>query len=1421
MKVASDFEGILVDQRRSNDGKLTTLAHIGEARVPFKRANDKKIYVLRATDKLGRWVSRTDLLGSSERALSIGESLGFSEPLTPDRIPYGLGYEMACKIQKKADLRKGSACTVKSKEQTCTRCGLEWVCKRTPLEKHDLCNSCAQQSSSAANQSSSSSSWSRSSSFPKPEKTKKPVKFSKSTQKVEKKRKTKKKSKSYDIARSSDEDTEEFDDSEDNEFTAQARYNARKQKELVHQSQFDHNLDWGDPEVEVGVPTSGFEDQDLLVHQPTLVETDASIRGTGVHCRVGGLPEETLAYAFGTTETPARFSIKTGSQASSDIRNIADASSSSSVSLFDNVNPLSARQRAALPVPHFADEETTHYRDIVNPANEVPWSRMGNADVEYRGPYPFGCAHRRLYSEVRRARKPRNYLPGRSAVSIASTMCKGSSGAPATVYNRGVDSDTDVPALMFDSSDSDSDATPALVSDSGSDLSSDHDLPEVSVYNPLDSSEDEDQNGPSMSGLTTSSASRLPNTGMTKKPTSSSRLPKRTHTRGDSSQPESEVSSSCDTEGQPLLLSGSGSSDDDVSPDDVSPYAIARAKRRDPEPTETVPLTDEDRAMLDQQARVAELNRVAQSRAARGIKPRHRVDALTQLPCKPRVKLTRAAKKELKAQKALKDQQDKQFLDHQFEALTPEAKADYLATAAYNAEFDRQRVDRAYLTWKVTQSVQFFTKQGCDDKELTLHLERRIDALCLEAFKFGDNKMSESDAVTWGDGFLFPPDAVQADEKALSDVNYDFDQLVKDRLQKISAVRMSVESVNKICTPGNPDRELLVELAADGMDLCLPDDYEPNNPLPDGQGPCDSLSSSYKITYNAVDKMIYDNFYAKGLAIVLSADTAVEHVKNFSTAVARWAPKAQKVQGRPIHDATAKAKGQKSVLNSKESAEACKLKYGTIINPTLQSVVCMIFEFWEREKKANPNARWEDLELWKMDLAGAFTLLSFQAALVRNVALALWGHLIVFFLCGVFGWTGTPGCFQVINRTLMYEAAKLLRGLAQMFCDDVMGVSFSKDVDHDQAVMSDMIIALFCDEDAVAQHKTERGRKLVILGFNVDLDTLVASIDNKNLYNAIYSFMEIREHEIVAFKQMERLASLASRYGTINVHMNPMVRILYREMKGKHRGRQWRLSNNAKVAVWFFRAMLIATNVCDTEFCRPLWSMRNLKSWLYIAEFDACLTGIGCVWYILTPHGKEIAVGAASWDISSMGFEEAAYQNTCEFMGAIMCLVGLIRYEVASKPFLLRGDSKSALSWADRRRYRGDLATPAGFVFNYIWVTWQVLLSKCVHLPGVDNNACDDLSRELCGKHMDEFRKAGALDAQKDPANRRYSANMTEVGDRSECVELETFMGLCNPNQTWETEEQFSEFWGKMVGWCELVLGEAPPPWSPHPEDHA
>ena len=1308
----SDYEGILRDKRRCSDG-FTEDAHLNEARIVFKGRSDSKPSVLRATNSVGGWVGRDDLLGSSKRAELIGKALGFSVVLTRGNIPYGESFEDVCDEFVAADSPGEHPSVLGTytsnprwgtiEEDLLDQMGEPMTETQDELDMMDQMPGTATQSSTV--------------------------------------------------------DVGAFG------VVSSAATHVRTVGRKILDTTARKGVSWA-------------SDQGNL--------SSHSVRRSSTNMEVDALSRRSSGYM----EFDASL---TGSTAY-----YTSAGSSISLPLFDNINPLSSAERAALPVATF-ETERVRYRDIIDPDDEIEYVRGG---TEYRGPFPRHDHRRRVYSEVKGAKKPKDYLSGRTPVAIASIMCKGNKGAAVPIYRQAdvdsSDSDGLMPELGLLSDDSDdslnSEDVPDLVLDSGSDLSSDEQQPAQYEYISVTSGSESGSDDPDPSA----GASLL--------------VPTVSHVHRKKHKKPWGAPSRSSSGGVPEESKGMSVVDE----------AAEYADEGDDDSEEIDPVTtrlEVDRA--DRRARLAEKAKEFKDSTGMRVRPRKRVNVVTGLPCPPRVKRTSAEKRQVKVDREERRTADTQSRIDYYDTLPEDERRENLEREVYALDFEGQKNRRAWLTWKVTQSVQNFTKQGVSDKELDLSLEQRIDNLCLKAFEKGDNKMCETDAVVYGDNFVFPPAMVEADERAFAEAGNSLEELVAHRQAAIASRRMSLKSVDLVCTEGNPDRQLLEEIAEWGMDLMLPEDYQPNNPLPDGQTPCEKLSKSYTITRTAVDKMIYNNFYEKGLAIVLTEKTAVQHITSFSTAVARWATKAGKPQGRNIHDATAKAKGQTHVLNSKYSQAACKEKYGTIFNPTLESVVCMVFEFWEREKKINPKARWEDIELWKMDLAGAFTLLSFQAAMVRHVALALWGGLIVFFLCGVFGWTGTPGCFQVVNRTLMYEAAKLLRGLAQMFCDDVMGVCFSKDVSHDQQVLRWLIQTLFNDEGAVAEQKTERGRKLVILGYNVDLDTLVASIDDKNLYNALYFFMELKEHSVVHYKDMEKGASLASRYGTICVHMNPMVRVLYRELKGKHRGRRWHLSQQAKVAIWFFRAMLVATNVCGTEFCRPLWSMRKLETWLYIAEFDACLTGIGCVWYILTPYNVEIAVGAASWDISSMGFEnKPQYQNTCEFMGAIFCLVGLVRYDSASKPFLLRGDSKSALSWAAKKRLRGNLATPAGFMFNYIWVTWQVLLSSCQHLAGELNNACDDLSRAYC-ERMDLFREEGIADAERPSAERRYSANMSDVGDRSACVDLETFKELCDPSQEWNTEEEFAEFWGRMVRWCEKVMGEPPEPWSPNPLDHA
>jgi len=453
---------------------------------------------------------------------------------------------------------------------------------------------------------------------------------------------------------------------------------------------------------------------------------------------------------------------------------------------------------------------------------------------------------------------------------------------------------------------------------------------------------------------------------------------------------------------------------------------------------------------------------------------------------------------------------------------------------------------------------------GVEDQDCDV-LRVKVHDLCLEAMQYGDNQLGEKAAVTWADGFEVPNEVIAKDEGDWKDNSYNFEQFVRSRVAVTADGRLSEERVERCVRDSCKDKEVLKEMArvleGGGMNLCLPPDYIPNSRT--GLPP---YSKSYQKTHSAVDRMIYENFYQKGLAIILSEALVNEKMGDFSVAVARWAVKAGKIWGRNIHDATAAIKNQIHVLNSKYSKVACKEKYGAIHCPTLQSIICMVFDFWEREFAIDPTLTWDDLVLWKMDLAGAFTLLYFGINMVRHVGLRLWGGLIVFFLCGVFGWTGTPGCFQVVNRVLMYEASFVLYGMAQMFVDDVMGVTLKKKLDSDLAIMWRIITDLL-GEGAVADDKTESGRRVVILGFTLDLDAKLAAISHKNLVKALYSFMSVDEHGLVTFKQLETLASLGSRYGLICVHMNPMVRLLYKELH-EHRWSArpvFKLANDTKV----------------------------------------------------------------------------------------------------------------------------------------------------------------------------------------------------------------------------------------------------------------
>ena len=74
-------------------------------------------------------------------------------------------------------------------------------------------------------------------------------------------------------------------------------------------------------------------------------------------------------------------------------------------------------------------------------------------------------------------------------------------------------------------------------------------------------------------------------------------------------------------------------------------------------------------------------------------------------------------------------------------------------------------------------------------------------------------------------------------------------------------------------------------------------------------------------------------------------------------------------------------------------SEAAAAHYGAILHPT---ITLMIWDFWQRLLALDPTADWTRLRIWKMDLKGAYTLLSFRPEDVGLFGMLLTEDLVYF-----------------------------------------------------------------------------------------------------------------------------------------------------------------------------------------------------------------------------------------------------------------------------------------------------------------------------------------------------------------------------------------------------------------------------------------
>ena len=87
--------------------------------------------------------------------------------------------------------------------------------------------------------------------------------------------------------------------------------------------------------------------------------------------------------------------------------------------------------------------------------------------------------------------------------------------------------------------------------------------------------------------------------------------------------------------------------------------------------------------------------------------------------------------------------------------------------------------------------------------------------------------------------------------------------------------------------------------------------------------------------------------------------------------------------------------------------------------------------------------------------------------------------------------------------------------------------------------------------------------------------------------------------------------------------------------------------------------MLYLVSFNEQKYTRRLESFQA-ETLQYVIEFDASLTGAGVLWYQRLEDGSEVSIGGAAVDLRGFAFgTDSSFQNTAEFIGCILGLLGL------------------------------------------------------------------------------------------------------------------------------------------------------------------
>jgi hypothetical protein len=677
---------------------------------------------------------------------------------------------------------------------------------------------------------------------------------------------------------------------------------------------------------------------------------------------------------------------------------------------------------------------------------------------------------------------------------------------------------------------------------------------------------------------------------------------------------------------------------------------------------------------------------------------------------------------------------------------------------------EKEIVMDTLLIQEMMASVKHYFDANMDKDD-----KQNITDLVIEAIVNCDLNYGEKEAIEWGDGWKWRKEQLVADLELFAKSGMDIQLMAANRLKALKSDRLNPERVESLRSD-NPERERLRGLC-DGMVVPKPEGFIPN-----GATSTKGLHKVYKRVHAAVDKMLGD-IHDQQLGFVLPEPLVRKHVTHHRM-LSKWARKKGKKCGRNIGDMSY---GEKPYLNGKWAKNEAADMWGPIEHPTIADISSMILDYWDEVIASEPDTDWNQLVMWKMDLKGAYTLIDVHPDEVGMFAQELVDGLIYFHLCGVFGWSCTPAAFQVVTRAIKWELLHKLKGKAVMYVDDILGISLRRHLMEDMACARKVVTDLLGSK-SLAQEKEEQGTRLEIIGWVIDLDTCRLSIARKNLLKAFYALFTVKLDKKTNLEEVERIASYSERYSLVCKVMMPFQACLNRMIAAhwnSHDMFVW--TDEAKLAIRMWRAAIYLVTADEKIYTKDLWSFRK-KPVRYIVETDGSLTEVGFLIFEQTTRG-EVCLGGGAVDLTQFGFgTDSGFQNTAEFIGAVIGIIALVMLGARGEGVKLRGDSKTALKWGREEKVRGADAVNAAIVMAAVCVKFGIEINESEFISGTDNWKADDLSRSIQkGRKVNDimmdmgFGDKEVIDVGSDPAGCRLveaCRHGVGVGSETEFVTL-------------------------------------------------